>query len=150
MPSRAEGFHIEYISAESCGAPACETRAPRPPRALRGSARVHSLSCFSVDEYIAIAKEKHGYNMEQVTMFLWLLETGIRCGVGGAAMSGWSQLRPWALAPRTARSLRVRSLGVGGGGGGGRSGLSHGAAGSAPEKCGWRPRCRVLGTCFLT
>lgn len=23
-------------------------------------------SCFSVDEYIAIAKEKHGYNMEQV------------------------------------------------------------------------------------
>jgi len=22
--------------------------------------------CFSVDEYIAIAKEKHGYNMEQV------------------------------------------------------------------------------------
>lgn len=28
--------------------------------------------CFSVDEYIAIAKEKHGYNMEQVTT-LWIL-----------------------------------------------------------------------------
>lgn len=27
-------------------------------------------SCFSVDEYIAIAKEKHGYNMEQVTAWL--------------------------------------------------------------------------------
>lgn len=27
------------------------------------------LSCFSVDEYIAIAKEKHGYNMEQVMMW---------------------------------------------------------------------------------
>lgn len=28
--------------------------------------------CFSVDEYIAIAKEKHGYNMEQVTT-LWIV-----------------------------------------------------------------------------
>jgi hypothetical protein len=32
--------------------------------------------CFSVDEYIAIAKEKHGYNMEQVTVhfLLWKAE----------------------------------------------------------------------------
>uniref|UniRef100_G1NUC6 REST corepressor 1 n=1 Tax=Myotis lucifugus TaxID=59463 RepID=G1NUC6_MYOLU len=30
------------------------------------------LSCFSVDEYIAIAKEKHGYNMEQALgMLFW-------------------------------------------------------------------------------
>lgn len=31
-----------------------------------------SSLCFSVDEYIAIAKEKHGYNMEQVTILRML------------------------------------------------------------------------------
>uniref|UniRef100_A0A8C0ZYB7 SANT domain-containing protein n=1 Tax=Castor canadensis TaxID=51338 RepID=A0A8C0ZYB7_CASCN len=30
------------------------------------------LSCFLVDEYIAIAKEKHGYNMEQVMAYIIL------------------------------------------------------------------------------
>lgn len=36
---------------------------------------ITGLLCFSVDEYIAIAKEKHGYNMEQVTVhFLWKAE----------------------------------------------------------------------------
>ena len=27
---------------------------------------VYSLFCVAVDEYVTIAKEKHGYNMEQV------------------------------------------------------------------------------------
>jgi hypothetical protein len=34
------------------------------------------LSCFLVDEYIAIAKEKHGYNMEQVMACFLLLRMG--------------------------------------------------------------------------
>lgn len=35
------------------------------------------LSCLSVDEYIAIAKEKHGYNMEQVmTWFSFVVKDG--------------------------------------------------------------------------
>lgn len=35
------------------------------------------LSCFSVDEYIAIAKEKHGYNMEQVlSWFSFVVKMG--------------------------------------------------------------------------
>lgn len=37
---------------------------------------VTASSCFSVDEYIAIAKEKHGYNMEQVRVVRF-------CGGGG-------------------------------------------------------------------
>lgn len=29
-----------------------------------------TLCLFAVDEYIAIAKEKHGYNMEQVSVVI--------------------------------------------------------------------------------
>lgn len=35
---------------------------------------ITGLLCFSVDEYIAIAKEKHGYNMEQVRVHFLLLK----------------------------------------------------------------------------
>lgn len=36
------------------------------------------LSSFSVDEYIAIAKEKHGYNMEQVmAWFSFVVTNGV-------------------------------------------------------------------------
>lgn len=50
----------------------------------------HGLSCLSVDEYISIAKEKHGYNMEQVTrassVFVMGLGAATRCGGGGVAV----------------------------------------------------------------
>ena len=49
---------LKYVISTGSGA-----HRPCPPALVHGL-----LSCFSVDEYIAIAKEKHGYNMEQVTV----------------------------------------------------------------------------------
>jgi len=46
------------------------------------------LSCFSVDEYIAIAKEKHGYNMEQVmTWFSFVVQDEFFIFKGGGVVA---------------------------------------------------------------
>ena len=56
----------------TCPAPVLLDRCFLPLRLFTGLS-----SCFSVDEYIAIAKEKHGYNMEQVmTWFSFVVQDG--------------------------------------------------------------------------
>lgn len=58
---------------------------------------ITGLLCLSVDEYIAIAKEKHGYNMEQVTVhhFLWKAElaTGppAQCPLWAVSLIDWAK-----------------------------------------------------------
>lgn len=71
-----------------------------------------------MDEYIAIAKEKHGYNMEQVTELLVRsgLGAATRCGVGGHSGTAWG------LRARSRGGWRVAGDGAPHGpqGGGGR------------------------------
>lgn len=87
--------------------------------------RASRLSCLAVDEYIAIAKEKHGYNMEQVTE---------RCAAGGGVGAGVSPRRRhagaglpppggcvrgargagrWHVFPRVAKRAAILRLSVG-------------------------------------
>lgn len=54
------------------------------------------LLCFSVDEYIAIAKEKHGYNMEQVTVHFLLLKAALTTDVPGQCLLWPVSLTEWA------------------------------------------------------